>query len=60
MPCLQVQDRCKDPKVGRKDKGLLSEQVSESKVAFGQHMFATCVLLIMFDLPVCALVVLGQ
>ena len=26
-----------------------------SKVAFGLHMFATCVLLIMFDLPVCAI-----
>ena len=56
---LQVQDCCKGPRIGCKDRPLLSKQVSDSKVAVGHHMCATCVLLITSDLPVCALEVWG-
>ena len=56
---LQVQDCCKGPRIGCKDRPLLSKQVSDSKVAVGHHMCATCVLLITSDLPVCVLEVWG-
>ena len=53
--CLQVQDDCNTSRIDCKDKPLFSEQVSDSKLASGHHMSATCVLLITSGLPVCAL-----
>ena len=61
--CLQVQDDCNTSRIDCKDKPLFSEQVSDSKLAFGHHidhhMSATCALPIAFDLSVCPLEVWG-
>ena len=57
--CLQVQDYYNTSRIDCKDKPLFSEQVSDSKLASGHQMSATCALPIAFDLSVCSLYVSG-